>query len=674
MKMRPTILRIAAFICFLVASSLAYGQGTGLPNDAPALPSNLYSTPSYIGATGSGTSNATAAAIYTTNLIGYYQALPGETAAALKDYSGAGNNATGTTGTAPTLIANTGGLQCGGAGAVQLPTALNSAVTIQIMYGYQPSGISNGIYSPVIAAGTPATNGVGIGIGQGTLNLSVTVGASALSNNIGSLHNNFGAGNQLYDVTPSYDAGIMDVTLVMGATDVMYINGLAPNLLQSAGSLSSVANGPYQLCGAAAGQGLTNATFMTGQVYMALFYSGALNAAQVYQNHVAMQNALLARGIIPNSFRTDTADAIWSAGDSTTAGNGFIAWPNRVVGLSSGWNPINRGISGVGAATLNTTAPAVGDSICSTAGGRTALVLLTGANDTVTATAFGNARGFLVSRKFPNCSKPVTMLSTMMDNLGAMRLTYNPLVRTSCQNGIADYCIDLGGTIALGATSAANSAVYFQVNHLHPTQAGADVIAWVFQRGINRSFGNHGPSTANTYGSAATAAVAVTAASETGNVMTFTTAANTYTAGQCIIVAGVTPTTYNSTFANSAGLGCWYALTVSATSFTAFNQNTGIGVLTVAGTASVPQMQDADQYYMVNFGAGNTTLESCEGLMDTDVQYIQNINAAGSTLVPFGSQTITGAGTTALAANTTAVLRPQLISQAAGGCNWLRIQ
>lgn len=643
----------------------------------------LVGTPTFaqtqIGGGGSSVSpGSTAATIYQTGLIGYYQALPGETVASLKDYSTAGNNATGTTGTAPLIIAGTGGLNCnpgGVMGGVILPASLNSAATIMVAVGYQPSVAQFvSINAPVIGNGTPATSGVGIAINQGLNSLQPTV----LGNAYGSTGNN-GSGN-LFDQAFTYIAGIGDLALVMDATqDHLYYNGVDVVAGTTGALLGKQLTGSYQLCGALTGVGQNTATNFTGQIYAILFWNVELTAQQIYQTHIALQNLLLSRGINPLPYRTDTADAIWAGGDSTTAGAGFIGWPNRVVGLNGAWNPINMGRSGATASALLSEVLVTGDSICSTAGGRTALVLLTGSNDSVAQTTFANARGILNANRLPNCSRPSTILSTMMVNGNnvAANNTYknavNLLIRTNCLS-TADYCIDLGETVALGADGASASAVYFQGDHLHPTQAGADVLTWVTQRGINRYFGNHDVTTANVYVAPAVAAVAVSAATEAGNVMTFTTAANTFTKGMCITVAGVTPTNYNSTFANSAGLNCWYALSVSATSFTAWNQTSGLGALTVAGTAVAPQQVDADAVEILNFGAGNHTLQPCDGLTINDVTKIKNINAVASTVVPFGAQTIDGAASVTVASKATLILQPVLVSPVAGGCNWLQLQ
>lgn len=112
-----------------------------------------------------------------------------------------------------------------------------------------------------------------------------------------------------------------------------------------------------------------------------------------------------------------------------------------------------------------------------------------------------------------------------------------------------------------------------------------------------------------------------------------------------------------------------------ATQVTAWNNTTGLGAIIIQGTGACPQQQDADQYAILNFGAGNLTLESCEGCTGQNI-YLRNIDAVASTLVPFGSEGITGGGAspTTLAALTTAILQSQLVSASAAGCNWSRLQ
>jgi len=415
----------------------------------------------------SGGLSSVSPSVYQTGLIGYYQALPTDTIASLKDYSGAGNDATGTVGTAPTLVANTGGISCPGNGAIALPATLNSAVTIQLEIGFQPAGLAQGFYAPVMGNGTPATSGVGIVIQTTTANPAAT--------SFGSFVNNFSGGGVRFDQGIAEIAGIQDVAIVLSAADTLYNNGFATSSGSVGNGLNKQTTGVYALCGAAGGAGNTSQTYFNGKIYSALFYSGALNSAQIFQNHVALQQAMLARGINPLPYRSDTGDLVWAYGDSTTAGAGFISWPTRAVGLNGTWSVANLGISGIFASQLNLGALGTGGSTCSTAGGRSAVVLLTGANDSVATTVFGNIRGIFGQLTTAPCGRQSRIVMTMMDkgSSDAFKNATNLLIRKNCSN-IADYCIDLGGTVALGADGAASNASYFQGDFLHPTQAGAD--------------------------------------------------------------------------------------------------------------------------------------------------------------------------------------------------------
>ena len=95
----------------------------------------------------------------------------------------------------------------------------------------------------------------------------------------------------------------------------------------------------------------------------------------------------------------------------------------------------------------------------------------------------------------------------------------------------------------------------------------------------------------------------------------------------------------------------------------------------VQGTGGCPAQQVVDEYPIVNFEVGNYSLQSCIRLTRQNT-YIDNINAAATTLLPFAGETITGAGATptTLAASTTEILQSQLVSSKAAGSNWVRLQ
>ena len=106
-----------------------------------------------------GVATTTITAPVQSGLLADYRMLPSESACALVDYSGNGNNATGCVGTSPSLAATTGGLVGNGAGAVALPAALNATLTVQMYIGN--GGAASGS-SGALLAGTgtySTTNG-----------------------------------------------------------------------------------------------------------------------------------------------------------------------------------------------------------------------------------------------------------------------------------------------------------------------------------------------------------------------------------------------------------------------------------------------------------------------------------------------------------------------------------
>jgi hypothetical protein len=96
-------------------------------------------------------------------------------------------------------------------------------------------------------------------------------------------------------------------------------------------------------------------------------------------------------------------------------------------------------------------------------------------------------------------------------------------------------------------------------------------------------------------------------------------------------------------------------------------------VITVQGTGVCPQQQDADLYQILNFGAGNYTLASCQGPTGM-THYFKNTNAAASTLVPFGTETIDGAANLSIAAGAIIGLMPTVPNSSTAGCIWKRTQ
>jgi len=608
--------------------------------------------------------------------------LPSENPCALVDYSGNANNATGCVGVSPAIIPVSGGISDAFNGGILLHSALNAAKTVQIFMHpvTSTSGLSG---SPIFGnGGTLASVSGLLFVPSSTVQ---TINGPALPGYYRLLST---TGSDLQGVTVrAVFKGNVTVTWSMDTLDSLYFNntllthssvGNTGYYSQSRSMAGVQTSGVFQLGGVNAahyGQPASLAQF-SGFIYYAVFYNRVLTAAEVAANVAFINSAMAARGVTPSIFDPlVTSDSLVLDGDSQTSG--CCTAPGTPYSLyttfqpAGSWNVYNQGIGGAfigyngsNLTGLITGAPFAVDPLYAPAGSRNTVVIMAGVNDNG-VTAESGLAGYCRARKAVGWK---CLVATMMSHTGAdaFKNTYDTWIRLNWHS-FADGLIDVGSDPLLGADGAAANATWCD-GTLHPlTQGYANLVAPIIQRGVNRFHGNNDFSTANVYVAAAPAAVAVSAATEAGNTATFTTAANAFAVGQCATVAGVTPAGYNSPAGH-----CWQILTApNNTTFTAYLPVTGLGALSVAGTASVPQQQDVDTYAILNFGAGNFTLESCMGYTGQSI-YIRNINAAPSTLVPFASETITPSAT--LAANTTAILQSQLVSSAAAGCNWVRLQ
>src|SRR5208282_1910882 len=216
--------------------------------------------------------------IVQTGLLAQYRILSTESAASLRDYSGNGNNATGTVGVAPAIISGTGGISCAGNGAVKLPAALNSSLTIMVMCALP--NVSGGEFQCPVSSNGGGSNGNNVGISLGT------------GLEIESIVNN--ANGQFTD---GWWNGVGVVTLAMANPDVIYINNVPTFIQQNIATGAGVTTvGEYQLGGSATGFQY-GSTYFYGQVYYALFYNRVLTAVEVAQNVIAMKTELTNRGL-----------------------------------------------------------------------------------------------------------------------------------------------------------------------------------------------------------------------------------------------------------------------------------------------------------------------------------------------------------------------------------------
>jgi hypothetical protein len=612
----------------------------------------------------------------------------------INDTSGNGRNGTFgcTTGIGnPTWVSSTlGGLSFGGAACVTLPASLNSALTIVAYINFSCCSAAQTPF--VVGSGSPA---IALASTQYD-NTNVSQQANGITR-MGTWSN--GSWSEQAEFVFQ---GTGTLGFAMDTVDRIYINGIEPPCpgasCNSNNQMVFTANrasaglqtaGSYQIgctnTGQGAGQFSSCGTF---KIYKLAFFSGVLTPSQMASVHGVFANSEASSGVPlvavggPSGLLVNQGYSV-HLGDSQTLGSGtggsggggfanpytsFLFFtPGQLV------NVVNQGIIGELISDMRQGAPYSVDPILSLVGGDREHIVLWGGTNNGTGQNVVNAEYATICRERKVIGAKcfvVTMVSRTGEDTFKDQL--DPVLRAGWPY-YADGLVDIAALQGLGADGAFASTTYFATDEIHPSGLSNTYIGWMVSRSINRFYGNNDFSTANIYTSAAPAAVTVSAATESSFTATFTTTANTFSVGNLATVTGVTPAGYN---------GTWVILTApNNTTFTAILATSGLGSLTVSGTATSPQVQHVDRYSIVNFGAGNFTIDSCIGYTGQNI-YIRNINATASTLVPMATssnwtaETITGAGAspTTLAANTTAILQSQLVGTTTGGCNWVRIQ
>jgi hypothetical protein len=613
-------------------------------------------------------------------LIAEYRMLPTETCGALVDYSGSGNNATATEGTAPTIISGSGGCNFTGNGAIQLPAALNSAVTVLMYVNAHPPFNAFEAYLQGNGGGT-STHSFGI------FSALSTGGASSCTMSVPGVEGTFLIGNGVIGRCSAGGMnGIGSVGFICnsGGSDQVVFNGVvSTDVDASTGNKCGLqTQGFYLLGGGAVNEGFGVQSYFTGQIYYAVFYNRILSAAELLADHNYMASVMASRQVPPLlRVAASTNDSVVFDGDSITSCKGVSTCWTSLVQLSNtnGLTSINSSSGSRTMAGIVSGSFARAYEYLQPTAARNTLLEWAGTNDV----AGGSTAALTASLNFQACKNARTAgfkcaLTSMISRTGqdTNKDNLNPLLRTTW-NTSADFFIDMGGTTQLGADSASANTTFFQVDAIHPTQNAVDnVITPIEQLAYNRFYGNRDFTTAKTYSSAAAAAIATTGATEATNTVTITFAgSNTCLPGTLCTCTGITPTGYNQTY---------FALSGSnATTLIGYNLTTGLGAQTIAGSCSSPEQQDADQHVILNFGAGNFTLQTCQGYTGQQI-FIKNINTVGSTLVafpaqtgsntPWSAETFDGAATLAIAQNQVRILESQLVSQAAGGCTWKVIQ
>lgn len=666
---------------FLNVSQAPAGSGAGAALPAsfssltPGTNTNgamVVGTGSSLSASGTGTINATNTngAILTAGLLAEYRMTEG-TGTTLTDSSGNGNTATFPGGANnPTWLTSTGGLSFSAASVqyVQLPAAVTAAKTILLVTNLNVLP-ATGTFPAFLA--TNAAPGL-------QLTASNFDGGGFASNDANTpkvfLWNGAtGTAGIQYRATP---LGTHTIVYLLDLTaDSMYFDGVKQVPYVSGQSQGVQTTGNFQLGGgnAVGAGGARNTNACTCSIYYAAFYSTELTAAQALFDYGQIQQMMASRGV-PSPARWDgPADSLVFDGDSTSLQ--FALLPNLAV--NNGIVPHAEGATGYAVGgdagfplqNLIYNQAAVEFPYIPTQG-RATLVFWGGTNDCslglTGATTWQNVLAATRNAQTAGMS-PFVMSMMSRQSFDTCKNVLDTAMRQQWQKSSLGF-IDVGGDANLGCDGCYLVAKYFPDQVHESIYAGANIVAPMMSRIINRYYGNTSWSTATTYTTSAAAATTVTAAAESANIATYTFGSNPFPKGAMVTFAGITPAGYNDT--------C-QAQTSTATQITCTLSVTGLGVGTVFGTGITSQQVDADMYTILGGSATtpNFTLETCDGYTGQNI-YLKNTNTASPwTVTPFGSETIDGAATltmpTATASYQPAIaLQSTLVSSAAAGCNW----
>lgn len=596
-----------------------------------------------------------------------------------------------------------GGFVFGGGQYISLPASLNSSRTLEVFTCYQTSSNANLANAPILGNGNgAAANANGIDFTGGT-----TATNPVLQGSLGHIFLIGGSATTTSPISTMNGCGLATATFgtsIPSNVDHVYLNGkeASPYALTEQGASAGLQTvGNYQIGGAAAGSGVAIQSYYTGTIYRVRTFNRALSPAEVWQDYQAISSSIAQnRGIPVSSGSNALADTVVALGDSITSGAGFTPGPantqvwTQIMTLYSPANALPYGNSGyawnqaMSGADLhhfmiNAAAPdPVVDPLFTVRGGRNVLVMFLCTNDLNFLGLAGAGSGQCVAdtASMSRIRRSVgwKVIVTSMISRGTAgsctadpgKNVLNPLFRSSWST-YADGFVDLGSHVAFADGACTGTA--FQADNTHPSQYGMSLIAYLEQREINTIFGNHDFSVGNTYTATATAATATTVGTSSGYVATITMAATQpWAAGQCVVLAGITPVGYNTTAGH-----CNLVLTSTATQITVTTAGTTLGPITVQGTVRAAQELDQDQYATLGGASSGQihTLQTCQGRTGHSIyrRITQPTNAW--TITPFGAETINGGATltapVAVATNYPVVrLDSILTSNAAGGCSW----
>jgi lysophospholipase L1-like esterase len=467
----------------------------------------------------------------------------------LTDNSGNNNNGTlGAGGAAPVWTQR--GMYFSGGANVALPATLNNTRTVLAAVYINPT--MTAVQSP--------------------LNF-----AAVISSSMGNAGSNFtefydDADGILQDVwAPGFFSGTARTyanTKLSGFHVFGYVLGSSSDSSVDHLYVDGVEVGDYTLQGASAGLQTSGNLFlgMSGSgswtinvnqtMYRVMTYNSALSASDVQAASAAIRAEVASRGVETSPKQVLLgAPALQAIGDSITYDLGVSTQWVQLLSLTNqpAYTVKNWGISGIKMPEILSSEPNRAALYCrADTSYPSVAIVFAGTNDfsqphvVTPQSVFSSLAGEVHVLKSAGCTVFVgTMISRTGSSQGgastfdADKNAYNSLILQQYRLTGADGVIDFAANSLLGADGANAGGTYFQTDHIHPTQAGQQLLANIASNALNYYFGysltNPNVVTANTY----------TMVSSDGAVTAAPTANASYTLPDCTGPSGATYTISN---------------------------------------------------------------------------------------------------------------------------------
>ncbi len=459
----------------------------------------------------SGGSTALSASVgLTATAAADYDFLQGQ-GSVLTDTTANGNNGTlGTGALAPTWT--TTGLQFSGQQGVSLPAALNTTKSFVAAVYINPltTGAQPGNSYPVMVSSSGGGNGFNFmyvaGAGQ-TTNFMQVNGINTYGPTV------FGGTGAITTTAPYLFSGFHVLGFVCGVSgasaDHFYVDGNEVPAYGLQGASCAFQSSGNLFLGSSNVAPWTSSGF-GGTFYRFIAYTTQLTSAQMALASAQVRNDVSGRGVSvdPVPVRM-AAPQMMFIGDSITLGLGVTTgWPgllsltNQPSYNNTAWAIPGSTITSMIASEPDRAAPECGayttPAVALLFAGTNDFEgadLISGANATP-ASVFNMLAGEVQILKRAGCRVFVgTMLSRTGTDSGGLSYdsdkdNYDALILGNWKTTGADGVIDFAANPLLGADGA-NAGAYFQADHVHPVQAGQQILANEASNALNYYFGHN---------------------------------------------------------------------------------------------------------------------------------------------------------------------------------------